>query len=246
MTGDARPTLFLADLHLPAEPSPLREGFLAFLHGPAREAAAVYILGDLFEYWIGDDVGMQVYAREIAALTALTKEKTPVYFQHGNRDFLVGKAFAQTTGVQLLADPVVIELHGIRTLISHGDIFCTDDIGYQRWRRFSRNPVAQWVFGLLPRARREKIAGGVRSGSDAAKRNKADAIMDVNPNAVREAMDRHAVTRLIHGHTHRPAEHQFDLMHGPGERIVLADWVPKRTEILHVTAQGVRREAGPF
>lgn len=221
----------------------MRERFVSFLEGPAREAQAVYILGDLFEYWIGDDVGLEVYAREVSALAALTTGGTPVFFQHGNRDFLVGKAFAHRTGVQLLGDPMVVELHGVRTLISHGDLFCTDDRGYQRWRRFSRSALAQWIYHRLSRARREKIAGGLRSDSDAAKRNKPDAIMDVNLGAVTEAMDRAGVTRLIHGHTHRPAEHRVNLAAGPGERVVLADWRAERTEVLRLSAQGLLRQA---
>jgi UDP-2,3-diacylglucosamine hydrolase len=236
-------TLFLSDLHLPDEPSPLREGFRRFLAGPARKASAVYILGDLFEYWIGDDVGVQAYAEEIAALRALTASGVAVYYQHGNRDFLVGRDFSASSGVQILRDPTVIDLYGQRTVISHGDLWCTDDTGYQRWRRFSRNRFAQWIFSKLPIGRRQAIAGGVRGQSASAKRNKAESIMDVNPTAVANAFSHHGVNRILHGHTHRPATHS-DLLDGRTvERIVLADWHDDQMEYLAVDSAGVQRVA---
>lgn len=234
-------TYFLSDLHLPPEVSPLRQHFLSFVEGRAGGSEAIYILGDLFEYWIGDDVGMQVYATEVAALTALTARGVPVYFQHGNRDFLVGRDFSALTGVALLDDPAVIDLYGVPTLVSHGDLLCTDDVNYQRWRRFSRFKPAQWVFHRLPVSRRERIAGGLRSGSDAAKANKAENIMDVNAKAVVAAFAQHRVRRMIHGHTHRPDDHQVTLPSGAAERIVLADWNEKRREVLEVDAAGMRR-----
>lgn len=234
-------TLLLSDLHLPPEPSKLRDRFLRFLDGPARGADAVYLLGDLFEYWIGDDVGMPVYAAEIAGLKALTARGVPVWFQHGNRDFLVGREFFRATGVRALRDPQIADLYGTPTLLSHGDLLCTDDIAYQRWRRFSRNPAAQWVFMRLSRARRERIAGGLRSGSDTAKRNKAENIMDVNPAAVRAAFARFGTGDIIHGHTHRPAEHRVGLDRGEGRRTVLADWRPEHCEFLQVDADGRRQ-----
>lgn len=233
-------SLILSDLHLPAKASPLREAFAAFLAGPARKAEAVYLLGDLFEYWIGDDVGLAAYPEEIRNLKALRASGVPVYFMHGNRDFLVGKAFSRATGVQLLPDPSVVNLHGTPTLLSHGDPYCTDDIAYQKWRRFSRNPFAQWIFNLLPRSRREKIAGGLRSQSNEDKRWKPEDIMDVSPQAIDSAFAQHKVKRMIHGHTHRPAEHP----HANGcERIVLADWRSERMEYLEVDASGIRRIA---
>lgn len=221
----------------------MRQHFLSFLEGRARAAESVYILGDLFEYWIGDDVGMQVYAPEVAALAALCARGVPVWFQHGNRDFLVGRDFAALTGVAPLQDPVVVDLYGTRTLVSHGDVFCTDDVAYQRWRRFSRNRPAQWMFGRLSRERRERIAGGLRSGSDAAKANKPENIMDVNAGAIARAFAHHRVRRMIHGHTHRPGEHRVALAQGEGERIVLADWHDDRSEVLEVDAGGWRRIA---
>lgn len=231
--------LLLSDLHLPAKASPLRDAFAAFIEGPALKAESVYLLGDIFEYWIGDDAGLQTYAREVAALAALTVRGVPVYFMHGNRDFLVGDEFAQITGATLLHDPHRVDFYGIPTLLSHGDVFCTDDVGYQRWRRFSRNPLAQWIYRRLPRARREKIAGGLRSQSSEHKRYKAEDIMDVNAGAIRKAFDVSGARRLIHGHTHRPAEHRDEM---PGsERIVLADWRPERREYLSIAPDGWQR-----
>lgn len=240
---EPRPTLFLSDLHLPAQPSPLRDRFLRFLEGPARDAAAVYILGDLFESWIGDDVGMQIYAREVAGLTRLSAQGVPVYFQHGNRDFMLGADLFELSGVRPLPDPCLIKLHGRATLISHGDLLCTDDRVYQRWRRFSRRRWAQWIFLHLPRARREKIAGGLRSGSDAAKRNKAENIMDVNPHAVRSLMAQHGVTQLIHGHTHRPGTYAVALPIGDAQRIVLPDWHDDNCAYLRFDGAQMRRES---
>lgn len=240
--------LLLSDLHLPNEPSPLREGFLRFLAGPARTADAVYILGDLFEYWVGDDVGLQDYAAEIAALAALSNSGVTLCFMVGNRDFLVGHRFATASGARILKDPQVLELGGMPTLISHGDRYCSDDVGYQRWRRFSRNGFAQWLFMRLPRRSRHKIAGGLRHQSGAEKRNKASAIMDVNETTIRTAMQQQGVTRMIHGHTHRPADHLLQLRGGVrASRIVLADWHLHRMEYLAIDDAGncIRRQVDP-
>lgn len=231
-------TLFISDLHLPAQPSELREVFVQFLEGPAQEAEALYILGDLFEYWIGDDIGLQIYAREVSRLAALTARGVPVYFLHGNRDFLVGSHFTEISGVTLLPDPCIVDIYGQATLLSHGDLFCTDDIGYQRWRRFSRNPFAQWIFVRLPVRWREKIAGSARAQSDKDKSHKPLDIMDVNAVAIETAFETWPTVRMIHGHTHRPADHRDEAGH---ERIVLADWTSQRMEALAVEASGMRR-----
>ena len=229
-------SLLLSDLHLPATASPLREAFVAFLEGPARTAQEVYILGDLFEVWIGDDIGLQIYAREVSRLSALTALGVPVYLMHGNRDFMIGKSFAQITGVQMLHDPLVVDLQGTPTLLSHGDLWCTDDLSYQRWRRFSRLALVQWAFLQLPRPRREKIASGLRSQSDEQKPHKTAEIMDVNPAAIASAFEQYGVQRMIHGHTHRPATHRD----GRGrERIVLADWRPQRMEYQRADQSGL-------
>ncbi len=234
-------TLFLSDLHLPDEPSPLREGFLRFLAGPALEAEAVYILGDLFEYWIGDDVGLRQHAPEVAGLQRLQQSGVRVYFMHGNRDFMIGRRFAAATGTELLRDPHLIKLHGRPTLLSHGDLWCTDDVGYQRWRRFSRNPLAQWAFRKLPEGRRLAIAGGLRGKSHDDKQGKSEAIMDVNPEAIRRAFARYGVGLIIHGHTHRPANHRVPVADQVAERVVLADWRPQHLEYLKATAGELQR-----
>jgi len=228
-------TLLLSDLHLPLEEgSPLRQDFVRFLAGPAREAQAVYILGDLFEYWIGDDAGLRDYAAEVRALRALADAGVRVRLMHGNRDFLVGRRFVQATGAKLLHDPLRLELGGELTLLSHGDLWCTDDHAYQRWRRFSRRPMVQRLFGLLPQGQRHRIAGAARQQSAVDKSHKPDAIMDVSEAAVREAFEACGVSRIIHGHTHRPAEHRYDIDGAACERIVLADWRPGRHEYLAV------------
>ncbi|MGH8482074.1 MAG: UDP-2,3-diacylglucosamine diphosphatase [Nevskiaceae bacterium] len=236
-------TLFISDLHLPVAASPLRDAFARFLAGPARQARALYILGDLFEVWIGDDAGLSEYSVERACLRAVTAAGVPVYFQHGNRDFLVGRDFAAATGVQILADPLQLDLHGVPTLISHGDLYCTDDVRYQRWRAFSRLAAVKATYRVLPRSWREGIAGGVRADSSAHKRATAVDIMDVNDGAIRQVFRRHGVTRLIHGHTHRPATHRYEIDGRHCERHVLADWHPGKCEALHVDDAGVRTVA---
>lgn len=234
-------TLLLSDLHLPDEPSPLREGFLHFLSGPARDAQAVYILGDLFEVWIGDDIGLGRHAAEVSALHALSDAGVAVYFMHGNRDFLIGRRFAEATGARLLQDPVTIDLEGTPTLLGHGDRWCTDDLPYQRWRRFSRNRFAQWLFMRLSPERRRSIAGDLRGKSDQGKRMKTAAIMDVNAEAIAQAFQSTGVTRMIHGHTHRPDMHRLEIDGRRVERVVLADWRPDRMEYLEATRTNLRR-----
>ncbi|MES2489249.1 MAG: UDP-2,3-diacylglucosamine diphosphatase [Pseudomonadota bacterium] len=235
--------LLLSDLHLPAQPSRLREAFVEFLEGPARKAQQVFILGDLFEYWIGDDVGLQVYAREVSRIAALAAAGVDVYFMAGNRDFLVGKNFAQITGAQILRDPCAIKLAGITTLLSHGDVFCTDDVGYQKWRRISRNLFVQGFFLLMPRTWRERVAGDLRSQSANNKATKTLEIMDVNDAAIAAAFQQHNVQRIIHGHTHRPADHRDA---SGKERIVLADWTPSRMEYLEISESGLQRIGLPL
>lgn len=245
---EPKPDLLLADLHLPivaagtaSEASFLNEAFLRFCAGPARKAGRVFLLGDVFESWVGDDLGLADYPREIAALKALSDSGVALFYQTGNRDFLLGRAFERATGAQRLADEHIATLAGIPTLLAHGDQFCSDDVGYQRWRRFSRNRLAQWLFLKLPAARRRRIAGGLRDGSTQAKRQKIQEIMDVNPQAIAAALARHGVSRLIHGHTHRPQEHALVVAGRACQRLVLADWRADRIEWLQLTAHGAQR-----
>lgn len=219
-------SLLLSDIHLPPGPSPLRLQFLRFLRGPARQARQIFILGDIFEAWIGDDVGIRLYANEVAALQGLQDRGIGVYVQRGNRDFLLGERFEHASGAQLLPDPAVIDIDGISVCISHGDLFCIDDHGYQRWRRFSRNPLAQRVFLTLPSERREALAQRIRSRSRDQTQQKSTRIMDVNLGTVDDFLVRMKGDWLIHGHTHRPAHHQRHLRGRQLHRVVLPDWRP--------------------
>ncbi len=240
--------LLLADLHLPIDTgsqpakASLNEAFLLFCAGPARQAQRVFLLGDVFESWVGDDLGLCDYPREIAALQALTQHGVALYYQTGNRDFLLGRGFEQATGATRLADEHIENLASTPTLLAHGDQYCTDDRGYQRWRRFSRNRLAQWLFLKLPARRRRRIAGGLREGSTTAKRAKSVEIMDVNAHAIAEAFARNGVAHLIHGHTHRPAAHVHRVDGHDCRRTVLADWRPDRLEWLRVDARGWHRQ----
>ena len=213
---------------------------MEFLEGPARKAQQVFILGDLFEYWIGDDVGLQIYAKEISRIAALTAAGVDVFFMAGNRDFLVGKSFTEISGAKILPDPYTAIFSGVPTLLSHGDVFCTDDVGYQKWRRISRNSFIQGLFLLLPLSWRERIAGDLRSQSADNKAAKTLEIMDVNGVAIAAAFKQNNIKRIIHGHTHRPADHREA---SGQERIVLADWTPARMEYLEISTSGLKRIA---
>ncbi|MEN4873704.1 UDP-2,3-diacylglucosamine diphosphatase [Kosakonia cowanii] len=217
-------TLFIADLHLHTEEPAITAGFLHFLDGVAREADALYILGDLFEAWIGDDDPNPLHQRVAAALRALVDSGVPCYFIHGNRDFLLGKRFARESGMQLLPQEKVLNLYGRNVLIMHGDTLCTDDAGYQAFRAKVHQPWLQTLFLALPLFIRHRVAAKMRADSRAANSSKSLAIMDVNQQAVIEAMEKHRVQWLIHGHTHRPAVHQLTANEAPAFRAVLGAW----------------------
>lgn len=214
------PALFISDLHLSPERPAITRAFLVFLQQRATQASALYILGDLFETWIGDDDPAELSVEIQVALRNLTEAGVPLFVQVGNRDFLLGPGFARATGATILADQHIIAHYGHRALVMHGDSLCTDDLAYQRFRRYARNPLLQFCFKRLSLARRQKLAADLRRKSAAANSNKASAIMDVNGEAVDNIMAKHKVTTLIHGHTHRPVRHQIAI----GERIVLGDW----------------------
>jgi len=219
------PALFISDLHLSEDRPQANERFFSFLEETARGADSLYILGDFFEYWIGDDDLAYPFNAVIAGLLAdLTRSGTTLYFMHGNRDFLIGERFCRATGARLLDDPTVIDLAGEKTLLMHGDTLCTDDLDYQNWRRTARSPAWQRAFLAKSLDERRKEAGGMREQSKQAVQTKPPEITDVNALAVREAMERHGVKRLIHGHTHRPGRHRVALAAGDGERWVLPDW----------------------
>lgn len=218
-------TLFISDIHLGSEHPEISERFTSALAAiEPGEVDALYILGDLFEAWIGDDGAQPEHHDAIAALQALSARGLPLYVMHGNRDFLLGTQFAAMTGCQLLADPVVIDLYGHPTLLSHGDILCTDDNDYQGFRQMVRAPAWQQQFLAASVEQRLAIARQYRGESQSRSQQKSMAIMDVNQEAVENLMREHGVDRLIHGHTHRPAVHRFELDGRPAERIVLGDW----------------------
>lgn len=217
-------TLFIADLHLQTEEPAITAGFLRFLAGTAREADALYILGDLFEAWIGDDDPNPLHQQIAQAIKAVVDSGVPCYFIHGNRDFLLGQRFAQACGMQLLPQEQVLNLYGRNVLIMHGDTLCTDDAGYQAFRAKVHQPWLQKLFLTLPLFIRRRIAAKMRAGSKAANSSKSLSIMDVNQHAVVEAMEKHQVQWLIHGHTHRPAVHELTANNAPAFRAVLGAW----------------------
>jgi len=233
-------TLFISDLHLQDSRPEVQQWLLDFLKGAASEAEALYILGDLFEYWIGDDA-LSPMARELARETArLNAAGIPCHFLHGNRDFLLGEEYAARAGLRLLPECLVVDLYGTPTLLLHGDTLCTDDTEYQAFRRQSRDPAWQAMVLKLPIEERLRLAREARDASARHTGTVAMDIMDVNGTAVVEAFRRNAVTRMIHGHTHRPAVHHHDLGDGlVGERIVLADWY-RAASYLEVTPAGAR------
>ena len=212
--------LFISDLHLAPERPAVTRAFLSFLSNRASAAESLYILGDLFEAWIGDDDPTAMAAEVQDALRKLSDSGVSLFIQQGNRDFLLGQRFIKRCGAALLGDEHIVENNGHRALVMHGDSLCTDDIDYQRFRRKARNPIYKWCLSHLPLKRRQKLAADWRAKSMAANSNKASAIMDVNADAVTAVMDKHAVDILIHGHTHRPNRYQL----AKGERIVLGDW----------------------
>ena len=224
-------TLFISDLHLDAARPEITNLFLKFLREEARRASFLYILGDFFEAWIGDDDDDPHHARVMDALRELTAAGVPASLMHGNRDFLIGEAFVRRTGVKLLSDPTVIELYGRQTLLMHGDTLCTDDKEYQMVRRMLRDPAWQRDYLAKSLQERRVIAAHARAQSKAHTAAQAEYIMDVNQKAVDDAMQKHKVNRFIHGHTHRPAVHRFKSSGKEMERIVLGDWYEQSSKL---------------
>ena len=219
------PALFISDLHLSEERAAANERFIAFLEDEARSAGALYILGDFFEYWIGDDDLEAPFNAVIAGLLrGLTRSGVPVYLMHGNRDFLLGEGFCRATGAVLLPDPSVVEVEGEKTLLVHGDTLCTDDHDYQAWRTVARSQEWQRDFLAKPREERRRMILGLREKSKAVIEAKPADIMDVNDGAVAEALRAHGVRRLVHGHTHRAGRHEHRVDGRLCERWVLPDW----------------------
>ncbi len=231
-------TLFISDLHLCAERPAITDLFLEFIHEHAARADALYILGDWFEYWIGDEaVTHDEYRSIVTAIQKITDSGTPVFVIPGNRDFLMGNRFEEYTGCRLLPDPSVIDLYGKRVLVMHGDSLCTDDHEYQTFRQRVRSE--DWKRDYLAKTVEERhtIVRELRERSKVAKAMKKPEIMDVNGHAVSEIMRTHQVYDLIHGHTHRPDEHVFDLDGKRARRIVLGDWY-ENGSVLRCDADG--------
>ena len=213
-------TYFLADIHLAENRPEITAVFLATLAAIARDADAIYILGDLYDYWLGDDLATPYQQHIAAALAALP---CPLYYQHGNRDFLLGTAYAQTARLRILPERHTLTLGGRTVLVEHGDLLCSDDRGYQRLRRVLRCRLLQWLYYRLPRALRLRIAEKLRAQSKTRTRRKAARITDTNPAAIRAALQNARASILIHGHTHRPAVHRLD----NGDTVyVRGDWRP--------------------
>ncbi|WP_409526295.1 UDP-2,3-diacylglucosamine diphosphatase [Nitrincola sp. MINF-07-Sa-05] len=231
--------LFISDLHLQPERPDITKGLLWFLEHIAPGSDELYLLGDIFEYWIGDDAPLPGLGQVFAELKKVSARGTRLYFQHGNRDFLVGEAFAKAIGAELLPEEYLIEAaDGITSLLMHGDQLCTDDVEYQAFRKMVRHPT--WQQSVLSKSIEERIAMAqhLRSESQMQGSQKSDEIMDVNADAVIETLQLHDVGRLIHGHTHRPAIHQLDQGKAPAQRIVLGDW-DKQGWYIEITTAGL-------
>lgn len=234
-------TLFISDLHLDPERPAVTELFLELLDTRARGADAIYILGDLFEAWVGDDDTGPMNLAVCEGLKKCAVAGTPVFIIHGNRDFLLGARFATASGCTLLGDPTLIDLYGTPTLLMHGDLLCTDDTEYMAFRRMVRD--SEWQRQLLsrPLQERQQMAREMRDRSREQTGGKPESIMDVNKEAVLKTMTDHRVQRLIHGHTHRPAIHDLLISGEPAQRIVLGDWY-EQGSLLECTASGCRLE----
>ena len=215
--------LFISDLHLSPQRPEVTRAFLHFLEKQACTAEALFILGDLFEVWVGDDDSCPTGIAVQNAIKQLSDKGISVFIQHGNRDFLLGKRFMYNVGATLVTDEYLVEYRDKTALLMHGDTLCTDDIDYIRFRQKMRHPITLLLLRLLPLKFRQKLANDMRAKSKSANANKPSAIMDVNASEVDAVMAKHDVTTLIHGHTHRPDRHQ----HKNGERIVLGDWHDK-------------------
>ncbi|MCK2147983.1 UDP-2,3-diacylglucosamine diphosphatase [Marinobacter alexandrii] len=217
-------TLFISDLHLEESRPDITDAFLGFLQEKAHGVEKLYILGDFFEAWIGDDERTPLQEQIAAALRAVSESGTEIFLMHGNRDFLIGHDFCDRAGATLLDDPTVVDLYGTATLLMHGDSLCTADVEYQKFRANMRNPQWQQMILQRPLADRQQMARQLREISMAKNQGKAETIMDVTPEEVVKDMEAHGVQRLIHGHTHRPAEHHLQANGQPAKRIVLGDW----------------------
>lgn len=217
-------TLFISDLHLHESRPQVTRAFFHFLHTQAIHAEALYILGDFFDAWIGDDDDSELVQDVANGLHKLNELGVAIYFMHGNRDFLLGEAYASKAGMELIPDGIIIDLYGTPTLLMHGDSLCTDDIEYQQFRTMVRSQQWQQQILAQPLAARRALAAQMREKSQSMNSLKAEDILDVSPAEVITQMESAGVTRMIHGHTHRPARHSLTVSNQSAERIVLGDW----------------------
>lgn len=222
---NTRKTLFISDLHLEENRPQIIQAFIHLLKKCDASVDALYILGDLFEAWIGDDDHSLFHHSIIQALKLVTQKGVPIYFMRGNRDFLIGKKFLRATGCQLLPDEKKIMLYGTPLLLMHGDTLCTHDMAYLKWRKKARNPILHTLLFLsLPLRLRRRFANKMRTKSTRHTQSVTAEMMDVTQDDVMKVMQKHHVQTLIHGHTHRPDVHRFTINQTPAERIVLAPW----------------------
>ena len=239
-------TLFISDLHLDEARPDITAALISLLRNGARGSDALYILGDLFEAWVGDDDESRLMLEVADGLHALAESGVPIYFMHGNRDFLLGAAYACRCGMQLLDDSAVVDLYATPTLLLHGDTLCTADVGYQKFRQQVRQPAWQQDFLAKSLPERRAFAAAARAQSKLHTQSVAYEMMDVTQDAVAEAFRKNRIARLIHGHTHRPAIHPtLDVDGVACQRIVLGDW-HHHGSVLRVDALGPRLHALPF
>jgi|TARA_R100000049_G_C1956094_1_gene111276 UDP-2,3-diacylglucosamine hydrolase len=217
-------TLFISDLHLEESRPDITGAFLGFLKTHAMGVEQLYILGDFFEAWIGDDERTPLQEQVAAALREVRDSGTEIFLMHGNRDFLIGNDYCERAGATLLDDPTVIDLYGTPALLMHGDSLCTADVEYQKFRANMRNPQMQKMMLARPLEDRQQMARQLRQMSMAKNQGKAEDIMDVTPEEVVKELEHHGVQLMIHGHTHRPAIHDLEANGEPARRIVLGDW----------------------
>jgi len=238
-------TLFIADLHLHRDRTDITDLFCHFLRHDALGCDALYILGDLFEVWFGDDNPCPMIKHVSERLKELNETGVPIYYIHCNRDFTIGKRFCKQSGMILLPESKVIDLYGTPALIMHGDSLCTRDVAYQKFRKRSRNPIVKALLLSLPFSMRQKIAGDIRNKSKTANKKISLDIMDVTQSEVEKEMMSHNVQLMIHGHTHRPDRHHFSVNNQAMERIVLGDWYEQGSNLV-VTPETMSLENQQF
>ena len=224
--------LFASDIHLSAHRPAAVTAFTEFLAGPVRRADHLYLLGDVFDLWLGDDDDRSPHPEVETALAETVSAGVPVDLIRGNHDFLLGDAFAGRTGCRLVDEPLVVEVMGERAVLLHGDTLCTRDVEYQAFRRYARDPGNQREFLARPMEKRAREAAKIRATSNTRTRLKPEDIMDVTGDEVVRVLSECGATRMIHGHTHRPAVHELDLADGPATRVVLGDWYDRGTVLV--------------